>query len=175
MIDKRERAYQAYGVFLTDFVRDLNHMSEEGWSLLVEGLRDQRALRKLGYMGPLFTVSLLGRNGAGALGDSKKLVILTDLDREGGVLASKFVKRMNHEGVTTSLAERRRLKRASRGVFLHVENMERFAKTDPIRWEFGIASPVDRSSPPRAYREGIRRFRRTRGGPPKRPKSQGPG
>lgn len=163
MLDKRERVYQAYGAFLTDFVRDLNHLSEDGWSLLVEGLRDRRALRQLGYAGPLFTVSSLGRKGALALGGSKKMVILTDLDREGGVLAAKYMKQLNHEGVTASLAERRRLKRASRGVFLHIENLARFAKTDPIRWEIGIGSLQDPGSSHRDYQEGIRRFRRGRG------------
>jgi 5S rRNA maturation endonuclease (ribonuclease M5) len=158
MIDKRERVYQAFGTFLADFIRDLNHSSEEGWSLLVEGPRDQKALRKLGYDGPLVTVTLMGRNGHGALNGAKKVVILTDLDREGAVLASKFVRILAHEGVRTSLSERRRLKAASRGVFLHVENLVRFARPEGIRWE-----PVVGDAPPKAsrpYKEGLRRFRR---------------
>ena len=130
MIDKRQRVYQAFGAFLADFVRDLNHRSDEGWSLLVEGPRDRRALRKLGYDGRLVTVALLGRNGPDALGDSKSVVILTDLDRDGTVLAAKYVKRLTHEGLRTSLSERRRLKKASRGVFLHIENLSRFAKSE---------------------------------------------
>jgi 5S rRNA maturation endonuclease (ribonuclease M5) len=126
--DKRERVYQAFGAFLADFVRDLNHRSEDGWSLLIEGPRDQSALRKLGYRGRLMTVSSLGRHGAVALREAAGVVILTDLDREGGVLAARYVKRLNHEGFRTSLSERRRLKAASRGVFLHIENLSRFAE-----------------------------------------------
>jgi 5S rRNA maturation endonuclease (ribonuclease M5) len=157
-IDKRGRVYQAFGTFLADFVRDLNNRSEEGWSLLVEGIRDQKALRRLGYDGSLVTVSLMGRNGAGALRGARKVVILTDLDREGTVLASKFVESLNHERIETSLSERRRLKAASRGVFLHIENLSRFARPEASRWE-----PSAGNSPPRPgrpYREGLRRFRR---------------
>ena len=130
MIDKREKVYQAFGAFLVGFVRDLNDRSADGWSLLVEGPRDIRALRRLGYDGSLVTVYILGRNGAEALGGAKGVVILTDLDREGAVLAAKFVKRLSHEGISASLSERRRLKAASRGVFLHIENLGRFAPPD---------------------------------------------
>jgi 5S rRNA maturation endonuclease (ribonuclease M5) len=127
LIDKREKVYQAFGVFLSGFVRDLNNLSEDGWSLLVEGPRDEKALRKLGYSGTLVTVSRLGRNGPTAFGSERKVVVLTDLDREGTVLAARYVKRLRHEGMKTSLSERARLKAASRGVFLHIENLSRFA------------------------------------------------
>jgi len=129
VIDKREKAFQVFGEFLVDFVRDLNHRSEDGWALLVEGKRDERALRELGYAGALATVSSYSRTGRRAFGGSGAVVILTDLDREGGTLAARFVKKLSHEGLQTSLAERRRLKAASKGVFLHVENLSRFADT----------------------------------------------
>ena len=159
MIDRRERVYQAFGTFLIDYIRDLNDRSEEGWAVLVEGQRDQKALRKLGYGGSLVTVSLLGRNGLGVLGDSKRVVILTDLDREGALLASKFVKRLRHEGIAASLGERRRLKAASRGVFLHIENLGRFARPEGARWALA-AGPGPASRPSKPYREGLRRYRR---------------
>lgn len=127
MIDKREKAYQAFGEFLIGFMRDLNHRSEEGWILLVEGPRDEKALRKLGYGGQMVTVSWIGRKGLGAFGETKRVIVLTDLDREGAVLASRFFKRLVHEGLKASLRERRRLKAASHGAFLHIENLSRFA------------------------------------------------
>ncbi|MDG6900864.1 MAG: hypothetical protein JRM80_02765 [Nitrososphaerota archaeon] len=130
MIDKRGKVYQGFGEFLTAFVHDLNAMSEDGWSVLVEGVRDERALRMLGFEGMLVTVSRVGREGTKAFGGAKKVVLLTDLDREGAVLAARFVKRLGHDGMRVSLQERRRLKAASKGVFLHVENLSRFAKSD---------------------------------------------
>ena len=128
MLDKRKRLYEPFGAFVRDFVRDLNDLSESDWALLVEGARDARAMRRLGYAGKLTTVTELGRQGSRAMGTAKKVVILTDFDREGAVLASRYVKALGHEGIRTSLSERRRLKAASRGVFLHVENLGRFAE-----------------------------------------------
>jgi 5S rRNA maturation endonuclease (ribonuclease M5) len=130
LIDKREKLYQQIGEFIGAFVTDLNHLSEDGWSLLVEGQRDAKALRKLGFTGSPVTISSVGRRGTSVLGESKKVIILTDLDREGAVLASRYVKRLSHEGFKTSLRERLRMKIASRGVFLHVENLSRFAHED---------------------------------------------
>ena len=127
---RREKAYESFAGFLEGFVRDLNQMSEDGWCLLVEGPRDERAVRRLLYRGPVVTVSKQGRAGGAALAGAKKVVVLTDLDREGAVLAARFVKALGHEGVRTSLGERRRLKAASKGVFLHIENLSRFARPE---------------------------------------------
>ncbi len=133
MIDKRKKVYQAFGAFVSDFVHDLNQRSEDGWALLVEGRRDERAMRVLGYTGTIVTVSAYTRQGRRALRNSKGVVILTDLDREGGTLAARHIKALSHDGVSTSLAERRRLKSASRGVFLHIENLSRFADASELR------------------------------------------
>lgn len=130
LIDKREKQYQEFGEFVERFVTDLNHLSEEGWSILVEGPRDVRALRKLGFVGNLVTVASVVKAGTPVFEGGRKVVILTDLDREGAVLASRYVKRLSHEGYRTSLKERMRLKNASHGVFLHVENLSRFASDE---------------------------------------------
>ena len=130
MTGRREKVYEEFREFLTGFVRDLNQRSEDGWVLLIEGPRDERAMRLLGYDGGLTTVSEVARSGGAAASRLKKVVVLTDLDREGASLAAKFVKRLNHDGVRVSLEERRRLKAASRGVFLHVENLSRFARPE---------------------------------------------
>ena len=128
MLYKKEKTYDEFGEFLETFVTDLNNLSDDGWSILVEGPRDARALRSLGFVGDVVTVSSLARIGTSAFGDHKRVVILTDLDREGAVLASRSIKRLSHEGFKTSLRERQRLKNESHGVFLHVENLSRFAR-----------------------------------------------
>jgi len=132
-IDKRERAIQVFGEFLRGFVQDLNHRSEEGWSILVEGKRDEMAIKGLGYGGLVVTVSAYSRRRGRAFGECSGVIVLTDLDREGATLASRFVKALSHDGLSTSLAERKRLKAASRGVFLHIENLSRFAETEGYR------------------------------------------
>ncbi len=128
MIDRKQKRFQAFAAFLSAFVYHLNQMSSEGWALLVEGRRDENALRELGYEGVLATVGSLARGIEPAFHGSRKVIILTDLDREGGVLAARFVKKLSHEGIRTTLAERKRLKAASHGTFLHIENLSRFAE-----------------------------------------------
>ena len=126
MIDKKAKAYQEMAPMLAEFVRDLNDLSKDNWWVLVEGLRDESALRTIGYSGGLLTASSLGRRGRETLGTAKGVVVLTDLDREGAALASRFVKQLRHSGVKVSLDERRRLKGILRGIFLHIENLSRF-------------------------------------------------
>jgi 5S rRNA maturation endonuclease (ribonuclease M5) len=128
LTDRRKEQYQAFGDFLRSFVADLNQLSEDGWSLLVEGQRDVTALRKLGFVGNVVTAASVGWSKNSLFQGSKKVVILTDLDREGATLAARYVKRLSHDGFRTSLRERLRLKRASHGVFLHIENLSRFAQ-----------------------------------------------
>ena len=129
-VSGNERRFNAFRVFLTDFVEDLNQLAAEGWVLLVEGKRDKSALRSLGYRGKVLLVASLSRPGLSSLKGSRRVVILTDLDREGGHLAARFQRRFTHDGVESSLSQRKRLLLASRGVFRHIENLSRFA--DPF-------------------------------------------
>ena len=130
MLHKKPKRYDEFAEFMGIFITDLNHACEDGWSLLVEGPRDLRALRRLGCVGNIVTVSSVVREGKAAFNKDGKVIILTDLDREGAVLAARYIRRLSHDGFKTSLRERQRLKNASHGVFLHVENLSRFAPYD---------------------------------------------
>ncbi len=114
--------------FLNEFVSELNHLSSEGDVLLVEGVRDVKAMRGVGYKGPMVTISSI-KNGdsKSRLAASKRVIILTDLDREGRHLAARYAKSLTHGGLAISLLYRRRLLAASRGVFRHIENLQRFS------------------------------------------------
>jgi len=127
---REERRFREFDSFLRDLVKELNDLSSEGTVVLVEGKRDELALAGLGYTGPIFTVAILTANAASREKLRKgvsKMIILTDLDGEGRRLAARYVKFLTKEGVAVSLAQRRRLSKASRGVFLHIENLRRFA------------------------------------------------
>ncbi len=114
--------------FLNEFVFELNHLSREGDVLLVEGVRDARAMRGVGYRGPMVTISSINKGDSKSrLAASKRVIILTDLDREGRHLAARYAKSLTHSGLAISLLYRRRLLAASRGVFRHVENLQRFS------------------------------------------------
>ncbi len=127
-VEGDERRFQRFEEFLPGFIKELNDLSAEGAAVLVEGKRDVAALRGLGYSGTLFTVSILNSTPSARerLRKVAKMVVLTDLDVEGRRLASRYVKFLAQEGIEASLAQRRRLSIASRGVFLHVENLRRF-------------------------------------------------
>ncbi|MDA4117895.1 MAG: toprim domain-containing protein [Thaumarchaeota archaeon] len=127
---QRERRFVEFAEFLHGLVKELNDLSSEGGAVLVEGKRDARALTGLGYSGPLFTIAILTSSVASRerlRGEVRQMIILTDLDAEGRRLASRYVKFLSKEGIKASLAQRKRLSAASRGVFLHIENLGRFA------------------------------------------------
>ena len=130
LLHRKAKTYDEFGEFLGGFVTDLTNLSRDGWSILVEGPRDARALRRLGCVGNVVTISSVVRKGNAVFNKDRKIVILTDLDREGAVLAARCIKRLTHHGFRTSLRERQRLKNASHGVFLHVENLSRFARAE---------------------------------------------
>jgi len=127
---QRERRLSQFAEFLNSMVKELNDLSAEGAAVLVEGKRDAKALAGLGYSGPLFTVALLTSSVAARerlREEVRQMIILTDLDSEGRRLASRYVRFLMQEGVKPSLGQRKRLSEASRGIFLHIENLGRFA------------------------------------------------
>ena len=118
--------------FLVTFIDELNALAEEGSVVLVEGKRDSKALVDLGYRGRILTKSsLAGTRFAESLAGTRSVVILTDMDREGRRLASAYVEFFRPLRIKTLLGQRRRLKRASHGVFRHIENLSRFAPEVP--------------------------------------------
>ncbi len=137
---QRQRKLSEFAGFLQGLVKELNDLAGEGSAVLVEGKRDARALTRLGYSGPLFTVAILTSSVAAreSLRESvRQMIILTDLDVEGRRLAARYVKFLAQQGVKPSLAQRKRLSEASRGVFLHIENLGRFAPADYDSDELG--------------------------------------
>ena len=124
-----DRRFRRVEEFLPGFVKELNDISSAGGAVLVEGKRDALALKGLGYTGQIFSVSILASSQAfrQKLRDEVRMVvILTDLDSEGRRLAARYVKFLARERVRSSLAQRKRLSEASKGVFLHIENLSRF-------------------------------------------------
>jgi 5S rRNA maturation endonuclease (ribonuclease M5) len=136
---QRQRRLAEFVEFLQGLIKELNDLSGEGAAVLVEGRRDAKALTGLGYTGPLFTVAILTSSVASRerlREEVRQMIILTDLDAEGRRLAARYVKFLAKEGVRPSLAQRKRLSAASRGIFLHIENLGRFA-SDGRPPEFG--------------------------------------
>ncbi|MAT86429.1 MAG: hypothetical protein CMA25_05665 [Euryarchaeota archaeon] len=93
-MDKQER-FEAAGTALAE-ARELNRTEE--MPILVEGKRDARALRSLGFLGPIVLV-----NQGRPLGEviaklietyPQKIILLMDWDRTGGRLQKEFRERL---------------------------------------------------------------------------------
>ena len=112
---------------LLSFVRKLN--DEEDALVVVEGLRDARALRNSGYSGELF---MLCHNSNLARLESKaakyrKTIFLLDNDAEGRRLLER-AKRTLSGRVRLDLFYQRELLPASKGKIRHVEELSPYAE-----------------------------------------------
>jgi 5S rRNA maturation endonuclease (ribonuclease M5) len=111
---------------------NLRYESEQPRTVvLVEGERDRAALRNLGVRGPI----LLVHNGkplsvlADHLSrDGRRVIILTDWDREGGHLAHRLADLFSGAQIHLDLEFRRRLARILQGEVVHVEGLGRWAR-----------------------------------------------
>jgi len=82
---KRKRALK--------LVERLLFKSGKGVPIIVEGRRDESAIRKIGASGPVFCAKSTGKTRTDfldSLSTLKEAVILTDFDEEGSVLAASL-------------------------------------------------------------------------------------
>ena len=112
---------------LSEFMRKLN--DEESALVVVEGLRDAKALREAGYDGELFM--LCHNNNVLTLEETasqfKKIILLLDNDREGKKL-SKRTRKILGGRVRIDTFYQRELLPASKGKIRHVEELAPYAQ-----------------------------------------------
>jgi 5S rRNA maturation endonuclease (ribonuclease M5) len=112
---------------LSDFMRKLNN--EESALVVVEGLRDAKALREAGYSGDLFM--LCHKNNVLSLEETaarfRKIILLLDNDREGLKLSARTKKILGGR-VRIDTYYQRELLPASKGKIRHVEELSPYAQ-----------------------------------------------
>jgi 5S rRNA maturation endonuclease (ribonuclease M5) len=111
---------------LSSFVKKLN--DEEDALVVVEGLRDARALRNSGFCGELFMLchrSSLVRLESRA-SRFKKTILLLDNDAEGRRLATRAIKTLGGR-VRLDLFYQKELLPAGKGKIRHVEELLQYA------------------------------------------------
>jgi len=112
---------------LSRFIRKLN--DEEGALIVVEGVRDARALRTSGFSGELFM--LCHHTNVVKLEDHaskfKKTILLLDNDSEGRKLLER-TQRLLSSRVKIDLFYQRALLPASKGKIRHVEELAPYAE-----------------------------------------------
>jgi len=105
--------------------------AEPGTVVVVEGDRDRASLRRLGLPGTIVPVHR-GRGLAGTahdlVGRSRRVIVLTDWDTEGGHLAQRLREFLEADRPRLDLEYRRRIARIVRGELVHVEGLHGWAR-----------------------------------------------
>ncbi len=117
--------------FLELWQRLRSESAQIGTVVVVEGDRDRTSLRRLGLPGPIVPVHR-GRALSGTahdlVGRSRRVIVLTDWDTEGGHLARRLREFLEAERLSLDLEYRRRLARIVRGELVHVEGLYGWAR-----------------------------------------------
>ncbi|MFQ5711400.1 MAG: hypothetical protein ACE5GD_06430 [Candidatus Geothermarchaeales archaeon] len=104
--------------------------SERGAIIAVEGKNDERILRLLGIKGKIIRYSEMGRiRATNEVEDawSRKLIILTDFDREGEKILESIERTSHSNGINIDKCLRKRLFEAARPYTSSIEGFERIA------------------------------------------------
>lgn len=114
-------------VFLVqEFVKSLN--SAHTSIVVVEGKRDEDALKKLGYNGKICQFHSF--KGLVKFADSmpkyKNLILLLDSDRKGRYLTKRIISQLQHR-VTIDLSYRKELTIVTKGRVKNVEDLSMYA------------------------------------------------
>ncbi len=113
---------------LEELILELQVMSDTGTIIVVEGRRDVESLRSLGIKGdiklssqqPLLEFTeVLSRCG-------KDIVILTDWDRKGGMVAHKIIDYLNYYGIMPNTDIRARIGFLVKKRIKDVESLSRY-------------------------------------------------
>ncbi len=105
--------------------------SEAGVPIIVEGRRDESALRKLGVTGHIHCLKALGESRHDfleRLNGTREAILLTDFDREGKELETWLYRELSQRGVRTDLKLWRRIRSLARTEIHAVEELPSFVR-----------------------------------------------
>lgn len=111
---------------LTSILRELYETCENG-VCIVEGRRDESALRRLGFRGKIVTVKTLNRSLDSIVenfSNERQIIILTDFDNEGEELAIRLYKAFKSQNVGINLEARQKLHSLLKGEIKGLEELE---------------------------------------------------
>jgi 5S rRNA maturation endonuclease (ribonuclease M5) len=120
----------------TRIFQDLQQQSEAGVPIIVEGRRDEIALRKLGIKGAIHCLKATGEprfRFIERLDGSKRAIVLTDFDREGGELGTWLYQELSHRGVRADNQLWRKIRGLARTEVRSVEELPSFMRALEIR------------------------------------------
>ena len=117
---------------LSRIVEELSSCVEQGMPILIEGKKDEEALNKLGINGNIIKVSGSGLKlfevAEIAAKTSSKVIILTDFDRKGDILAKKLSEDIQSLGSHPDLNIRRNIIQITRKYIKDIESLPKHMK-----------------------------------------------
>jgi 5S rRNA maturation endonuclease (ribonuclease M5) len=110
---------------LEELISTLTEASRQGAAIIVEGRRDEMALRSLGVVGPVIMASRRpALNLAEELAKSySEIILLTDWDRKGDEMANTIEQHLRCTSSRTDLEIRSRLKKLVKKEIKDVESL----------------------------------------------------
>ncbi len=120
----------------TRIFQDLQEHSDAGVPIIVEGRRDEAALRKLGIRGTIHCLKATGEprfRFIERLDGSKHAIVLTDFDREGAELGTWLYRELSHRGIHANSEVWRKIRGLARTEIRSVEELPSFVRALEIR------------------------------------------
>lgn len=112
-------------------IRKLISQSESGVPIIVEGRRDEVALRRLKIQGEIICLKARGdsfHDFTWNLTGDREVAVLTDFDREGTYLAARLVDELTHMKVKADITAWKRLKALCRPDVRAVEELAEYVE-----------------------------------------------
>jgi len=109
----------------------IRKQSEAGVPIIVEGRRDEAALRKLGIVGSVHCLKSRGESRhefLDRLNGTEEAIVLADFDREGKELEAWLYKELSQRGVKSDLKFWMRMRSLSRTEVRSVEEIPNFVR-----------------------------------------------
>lgn len=117
---------------LSRIVEELSRCVEQGTPILIEGKKDEEALKELGITGNIIKVSGSGLKlfeiAEKATESSSKVIILTDFDKKGDILAKKLSEDIQSLGSHPDLNIRKNIMKITRKYIKDIESLPRHIK-----------------------------------------------
>ncbi|MGB6501028.1 MAG: toprim domain-containing protein [Thermoplasmata archaeon] len=140
----------AFDEFVELWQKFLAEAKVPGTTVVVEGERDRRAIRRLGWSAAVVVVHRgrsLSATAQSLVEESRRVIVLTDWDTAGGTFARRFREFLTAERVELDLDYRRRLAHILRGELAHVEGLYGWARRNADRFGIPIEQVVGSTEP----------------------------
>src|SRR5881296_4090513 len=134
LVRLRNPRAEYYGWKMEETERILDQLrtqSEAGVPIIVEGRRDEAALRRLGVAGRVHCLKARGESRhefLDRLNGTREAIVLTDFDREGKELETWLYKELSQRGVKSDLKLWSRMRSLARTEVRSVEELPSFVR-----------------------------------------------